>query len=358
MRNRPIVVQHSFGDAGSGGPVGALERVLASDLAAEYEFVRMHQETATGGIDRSRLRAWTAMLRDVRPDIVHARGLGNEGFHAVLAARRAGVPRILVSVHGSVRDLVNVGGLRHRVVRDLLEPATLRMASHVTTVCHSAAQRDFIRRHQAKFVGPMTNGVELSPSRGGDRESTRIALGIASDETILISVGRLTFEKGHRALAGSLRLVGAEVAGGVRLLVVGDGPERATIEQAYAGTGIRVDFLGRRYDVATLLQASDVFVFPSLHENLSNALLEAMAAGLPVIASRVGGNVEVVSRGGGLLVEPDESLSVAQAIVALVEDHELRRVLGSEARKVVEDHYSIASMTETLDAIYREMLGD
>ena len=65
----------------------------------------MHQESATGSIDVVRLRAWTLMLKDIQPDLVHVRGLGNEGFHGVLAARLAGCPRVLVSVHGTARDL-------------------------------------------------------------------------------------------------------------------------------------------------------------------------------------------------------------------------------------------------------------
>jgi len=356
MRARPIVVQHSYGDLGSGGPVGALERVLASDLGARFEFVRMHQDGASGGIDWKRLTDWTDLLREVRPDLVHVRGLGNEGFHAALAAHRAGCPRVLVSVHGSVRDLVNAGGVRHMIVRDVLEPMTLRLATHVTTVCHSAAQREFIRRHSRKFVGPMTNGVDLPTLNDTARAEARRRLGIAPDDVVLVNVGRLTWEKGHRALAEALARSRADLPPEVVVLVVGEGPERAEIERAYSSTGVRYRFLGLRLDVPDILCASDVFVFPSLHENLSNALLEAMAFGLPAVASRVGGNIEVVEKGGGVLVAPDDARDLADALLSLASNPAARRRHSLAARATVEQAYSIASMTATLDSIYTTII--
>lgn len=353
---KPVVVQHSFGNPGTGGPITALGRVLDSDLTSKYQFVRMHQERATGGIDRARLKAWVSMLRRVEPDLVHVRGLGNEGFHAALAARWAGCPRVLVSVHGTVRDLVHARGAKHRVVRDVLEPLTLRMATHVTTVCRSAARRDYMRPYASKFVGPMTNGVELPDLSASARKSARLRLGIHEGDLVFVNVGRLTWEKGHRSLAEALSEARMDLPPEALLLIVGDGPDRAEIESLYRGTGFRTRFLGRRMDVPDILRASDVFVFPSLHENLSNALLEALAFGLPAIATRVGGNVEVLEYGGGRLVPPNDPFSLASALVTLSTDARARAQASGEARATIEASYSIDRMTETLDSIYSTIL--
>ncbi|GAA4379549.1 glycosyltransferase family 4 protein [Nocardioides caricicola] len=357
-RARPVIVQHSFGDPGSGGPVGALQRILDSDLGDRYEWVRMHQEWATGGIDVSRVRSWARMLREVRPDLVHVRGLGNEGFHGVLAARLARCPRVLVSMHGTVRDLTTPATLKQRALVGVFEPATLRLATHVTTVCEYAAERDFIRKHAGKFVGPITNGVDPVVVDPGARSALRSELGLAPEDVALVSVGRLTFEKGHTDLAAALGRLEPHVREQVVLVVVGSGPDEEAIRDGYATAGVRTAFLGRRLDVPQLLASSDVFVFPSLHENLSNALLEAMAQGLPVVATRVGGNTEVVRRGGGLLVEARDPAGLAEAIGSLVADRARREGLGVEAAGVAARHYSTRRMLEILDETYRAVLSD
>ena len=219
--------------AGSGGPITALGRILESRLSQRYTFVRLHQTDAIGAIDYRRITDWARMLRSVKPDLVHVRGLGNEGFHAALAAQIARCPRILVSIHGTVRDL-NAPGARGRrlVLTHVLEPLTLRMATHVATVCLYAAERGFVRRHRSKLVGVVPNGVPVNPLNRRLREQVRSALGYRNDEVVGIVVGRLSLEKGHRVLARALQQNPRTVAG-LRLLVVGDGPDREAIRRLY-----------------------------------------------------------------------------------------------------------------------------
>ncbi|MEW2375078.1 glycosyltransferase [Micromonospora sp. NPDC047812] len=356
-RSRPVVVQHSAGLPGANGPLTAVQRVLASPLAERYEFVRMHQSAGNGGVDVTLLRGWVRLLRRTRPDVVHVRGLQNEGFHGVLAARLAGCPRILVTVHGTVRDLRQVGrGWRRRLLAQGAEPATLRMASHVATVCEYAAGRDFLRPYAAKFVGVVPNGVPVPPDPAAARDRVRGELCLRPDDVVMIAVARLTWDKGYGVLADALRRLPA--AGGRRvLLVAGDGPDRAGIAAALAGAGgTEVRMLGNRLDVPELLSAADVFVFPTLHENLSNALLEAMAYRLPVVASAVGGNVEVLRSGGGRLVPAGDPDALAVALTGLLADAAERDHLGQLARKVVIESYSLEEMLRALDGVYERML--
>lgn len=114
--------------------------------------------------------------------------------------------------------------------------------------------------------------------------------------------------------------------------------------------------VGNRSDVLDILQASDVFIFPSLHENLSIALLEAMASQLPVIATAVGGNVEVLRRGGGLLVPSGDTGALAEAVAELVQSPEDRRSLASAARSTIEKHYTLEHMLERLSVAYEHIL--
>jgi glycosyltransferase involved in cell wall biosynthesis len=355
----PVVVQHSAGESGASGPMANLERVLASPLAARYHFVRMHQATGNGGINFSLLRDWVRLLRDVKPDLVHVRGLQNEGFHGVLAARLAGCARILVSVHGTVRDILFARrSYRRLVLEHIAEPATLRAATHVATVCDHAAHRTFLKPFSAKFVGVVPNGVPAASWTSSDRERMRREHGLGNGDIVIATVSRLTWEKGYAVLADALRWLPPPPSRLV-LLIIGDGPDRPEIERAFStNRTIDVRFLGRRLDVGYFLRGADLFVFPTLHENLSNALLEAMAHGLPVIASAVGGNVEVLTRGGGLLVPSDDPMALTCAMARLCADADLRSGLGDRARQVVSTYYSLNVMLSTLDGVYQRILSD
>jgi glycosyltransferase involved in cell wall biosynthesis len=139
--------------------------------------------------------------------------------------------------------------------------------------------------------------------------------------------------------------------------VVGDGPDAAAIRRLYDDVPeLQVRYLGVRPDVQDLLQASDIFLFPSLHENLSIALLEAMAAGLPVVATSVGGNVEVLRRGGGVLVPPSDPIALNRAIEGVIRSSERRISLGRAARTAVEHHYSLDHMIDGWDQLYTTIL--
>lgn len=351
------VVQHSFGDPGSGGPITALGRVLDSPLAEKYNFVRMHQPQAAGGINLQLLRQFVSLLRRAKPDLVHVRGLGNEGFHGALAARLAGCPRILVSIHGTVRDLkYGTSTLRRSALVGLIEPATLRMATHLATVCEFAARREFLDPYRSKLVRVIPNGVPVPEIIGAHRDRMRLELGLAPDAVVCVVVGRTTVEKGHLVLADALRQLSRQRST-MTLLLVGDGPDRELIHQAYAAVpGLDFRFLGRRLDVAAILDACDVFLLPSLSENHSNALLEGMAAGLPIVASAIGGNVEVLERGGGLLVPASDPTRLARSLAELLADPGLRTHYGSEAREVVQNNYTVEHMIAGLDELYQAIL--
>ncbi len=349
------MVQHSFGSPSQGGPATALARLETSALAERYRFVPMHQDTATGGVDLGRVWRWARRVRSEHAELVHVRGLGNEGFHGALAARLGGAPRVLLSVHGSVRDLQRPPHrLRALVVAQVLEPLTLLLSTDVVTMCQSMSERSFLRPFRRRLRAVVPNGVGLARPPADLRLSTRSALGLAADEVVAILVGRLSVEKGHLVLAEALR---TPATAALTLLIVGDGPDRAEVEAAYAGAGSRTLLVGQQGDVRPYLAAADLFVFPTLHENLSNALIEAMAAGLPVVATAVGGNVEVLSYGGGLLVPAGAPQPLRRALDRLVADPDLRDRLGMQARRTVEQHYSLEHMVQAWDGVYRQLLG-
>ena len=147
---------------------------------------------------------------------------------------------------------------------------------------------------------------------------------------------------------------------GAKLLLVGDGPQENNLRNLIQEKGIGQSVLmpGFRNDIARVLNTLDVFVFPSLQEALGTAIVEAMAMKKPVVASRVGGIPEVVVEGRtGYLLDPEDPGAIAERVIRLLKNAELRREMGLESRKFVEAHYDNRLMVQRLEELYRELMG-
>lgn len=182
--------------------------------------------------------------------------------------------------------------------------------------------------------------------------------GIASPEPFIIAVGALTHEKGHETLLDAIaRLTTHHPA--VRLRILGDGPERPHLMRRAGRLGIesRVEWMGEVADPSDWIAQALLLVQPSYREALGTAVLEAMARGTPVIASRTGGLVELLDGGAGLLVPPRDSTSLAEAIEALLEAPD-RRADFAHAARVRITEYDAPGMAERVVQVYRSALGD
>ena len=172
------------------------------------------------------------------------------------------------------------------------------------------------------------------------------------------TVARLTEQKGLDRLLEAIPQIGARWPG-LRVLIAGDGPRRAALEAQTNRLGITpvVSFLGHLTDVRPVYRALDVFVLPSRHEGAPLALVEAMAMGVPVVATRVVGSADLVHDGRtGVLVEPERSQALAEAVIRLLADPARRASLAREARRWVRAERSAASMTRKIEAIYATIL--
>lgn len=230
-------------------------------------------------------------------------------------------------------------------------------------VAVSAQVREYaLRREGAKDsrVVVIQNGIE-APARtaGKSRVAAREELGIPKGGLLLLTVGRLTVQKGHTVLLDAIAQISAR-APQTYFAFAGDGPRRAPLEAQAARLGIteRVRFLGVRSDVAALLFASDVFVQPSLWEGLSLALLEALFAGLPVVATRVEGVVDVVEDGvSALLVPPNDASALAVALARVFEDATLRARLAAAGQTRSEANYGIDQMCKAYESLLQGLLN-
>lgn len=294
------------------------------------------------------LRGAVRWLRDLRPDVVHTYQC-RPGIFGTIAARLAGVPVIIVSK----RSFDKQGRWLESLWR-----CTNRMASAVLVNSEALAREAKAEGDPAKVV-MIPCGVDTEHFFPQDSRAARELLGLGADRLVVGSVGRMIARKGHRyLLEAAARLIKESLDFDV--VLVGDGPERKALVRMARHLGLeqRVRFLGDRPDVRACLAAMDVFVLPSLHEGMSNALLEAMAMGKAVVASDGAGNEEVVTDGvSGLVVKAADADVLAAGLKLLIHDSSLRERLGRGAREHVEARFSRAAMVERFGELYETLVG-
>lgn len=283
-------------------------------------------------------------------DVIHVHGLSYHTFAASIAARISGKP-VLVKLanSGAASDLGKMRRGSHLRGTERMLPHVLRCDRFV------ALNRTIEDELVAAGVPPerivrIPNGVDV-PDVSVDPTSSQ-------GPPRLVYVGRLHPQKRLDLLLAALAdTLVASASDPPVLDIVGDGPLRADLVAQARELGLqeRVVFHGQQTDAAAFMAGADVFVLPSAAEGLSNALLEAMAIGLPVVASDIEGNVDVLSRGGGILFPSGDSGGLAEAIDRLLSDPDLRMTLGDDARRVVREHYSIDEVALRYGVMYREL---
>jgi glycosyltransferase involved in cell wall biosynthesis len=200
------------------------------------------------------------------------------------------------------------------------------------------------------------NAVDVERAAVAAPPGLREELGGGDARPLVLTPARLDAQKGHEVLLEAI----AEVPDALFLLA-GEGPERARLETRAEALGVadRVRFLGRREDVPELLAACDVFALPSLYEGSSLAVLEAMAAGIPIVSSAIGGTEELIEDGrGGLLVAPGDAAALAAALRRVLGDPRLRQDLAARARERVDAGLTREQNADRVAGVYRELLGE
>jgi glycosyltransferase involved in cell wall biosynthesis len=271
------------------------------------------------------LRELAGILRRLRPRIAHVMDVWPQ---AVVAARLARVPRVLVTHH--TPELPRRDNLAGRVWQ------RLGWLARPEVIYTSEADRERDGRRPSHVIAL---GIDLDRFEGAQPA-------LHSNRPLVGNVARLAPQKDHRTLIEAARLVPE-----AEFVVAGDGGLRDELERQAEGTNVR--FLGARDDVPELLASLDVFAFPSLFEGLCLAVIEAQAAGVPVVATPVGGIRETVVDGEtGLLVPTRDPPALAAAIRRLLEDRPAAKAMAAEAKRRVRERFSVERMLEETLRLY------
>jgi glycosyltransferase involved in cell wall biosynthesis len=319
--------------AGEGFPVHVLERRSGLDWRCAWRLGRL--------------------LRRERVDVIHAHQY-TPFFYAVLARQLYRRAPIMFTEHG-----------RHfpdypRRKRMLFNRLMLRKRDRVVGVGKAVADALIANEGMpAPRVEVVYNGIDTDAFAAAcaDCAGLRRELDLREADFVIIQVARLDYLKDHAAAVRTMHRLASSTPR-ARLLLVGEGPERGKIEALVRELGLEghVRFLGLRQDVARLLPAADVFLLTSISEGIPLTVIEAMAAGLPVVSTRVGGLAEVVEEGAtGLLAPAGDDAALAAHLHRLVEDAELRRRLGQGGQIRAGALFSERQMHARYRDLYRQM---
>lgn len=270
-------------------------------------------------------------------------------LYGALAGFLAGVP-VIHTKHGR-----NAPGNFKKV---LLNKIAAFFTQRVVAVSVDAADvcRNIERISSAKVI-TILNGVDTQRFSPGEDSGLRIEIGQTEDIPIIGIVARLSTEKNHFLLLDACKLL-SEKGTGFHLVIVGDGPLRNELRERVSELHLEteVTFLGMRQDISTLIKAFDVFALPSKTEGISLTLLEAMGCCIPVVATKVGGNPEVVDDGVTGYITSLDAQDFASKLDCLLNNSDLRIQMGLAGRKRVMDRFSLSRAAENYIAVYRELL--
>jgi glycosyltransferase involved in cell wall biosynthesis len=331
---------------------------LSREEGATMRFLPELRQPVRPPSDAMALAKLIRIARRFKPDVVHTHTAkaGFIGRQAALAVRPR--PAIVHTYHGHVLEGY-FGPAKARVYLEL-ERALARVSDRLLGVSQATVD-DLVRLGVApreRFrVLPL--GLDLASLTSGDaglRASARAELGVGSGEVLLIFVGRVVPIKRLDVLLRAVAMARA-VDSRIRLALVGDGEERAGLERQAAELGIVRDvlFLGYRRELRPLFGAADIAVLSSDNEGTPVSLIEAAAAGLPAVATGVGGVREVVGEETGIVVPREDARALADGVLRLARDADLRTRQGRAARERVVGRYGAERLLSDVDALYSEL---
>ncbi|HHN65914.1 MAG TPA: glycosyltransferase [Nitrospirae bacterium] len=367
---RPLKVLHLITGLSSGGVENMLYKVVtrydrerfnpvvcciksggavAESLKAEGIGVIMMNRMRGHGFDWRAVLEIQRMLKQVSVDVLRTHQY-HANLYGRIAGRLAGVPVIIPSFHNLYRS-PDKPKMHRRLINRFLASWSDRLVAVSDAVADDIVRYDGIRRERIRVIH---NGIVIEDFRPSIKKAkAREVFGLPEKRWIVGSVGRLTPQKGHEFMIKAVKGL-KEVA----LAIAGDGPLRRRLKEVAHKEGVECYLLGTldQKKIPLFLKALDIFCFPSLWEGMPSALLEAMASGLPVIATRISSNMEIVGN-AGILVDTGAPEEIRDSIERLMGSEEMRKNYAEQASKKAE-RFSIENTVREYENLYLEVLKE
>jgi len=340
--NKIKIMLHFVMPGSIGGPNIVFQRIMNSKkLMDNFIFSTLNQNFLPGGKFSFKLIIdLMKQIKKFKPDIVHISGMQSSGFHAMLASFFCGVKVRIVTTHGFQGDAINISKIKRFIFDKIIEPFTMIMASHVLCISKYTLQNRnviFFAKNKSSLI---YNYGPIFVKEKKNSLISRVLLGYNEKDIIFLTVSRIIIDKGFQILAKAIKKLN-KIAN-IKFLIVGDGPYLQELEKILEPeiTNGKVKIYGRSNYVNELMKISDVFLLPTLHENLGNVFIEAGYASLPSIGTNIGGVPEIIKEGfTGLLVKKGDVPDLVSAINKIAKDQKIRVEMGNNAFNFVSKNF-------------------
>jgi len=292
-----------------------------------------------------------------KPDVVHTQ-LFFANIYGRIASKIAGIKNIITTLQNPDYTYENNGKLTY-AIRKLIDKYTGKFYNTAFIAVSDFVKKDFEKQLNFKDIKVLYNCIDNSVfNKHNNVDTKRIEFGLSNNDIIILNIGRLHPQKGQICLIEAFNLI-YKNNNRYKLLIVGNGPLENALKNKAKELSLEnvVIFLKNRQDVFDIMGISDIFVFPSIYEGLPLALVEAMASGLPVIASKIDVLKEIVEDGvDGILVENSDYAKLAKAISGLIDNPELRGYLGKNAKEKAIKLFDSTAYAKKIENIYQELV--
>lgn len=323
--------------------------------------------------DRKAYRKLKSLIQDFRPDVVHTHA-AKSGALGRLAAHACGVPVVVHTFHGHVFHSY-FSAAKTRIFLET-ERYLARRSSGIIAISdiQKSELADTYKICPEEKIAVIPLGLDLDAfgqQQEAKRNDFRKQFGFAEDDLIITIVGRIVPVKNHHLFVKMAERVAARAEGqNVRFLVVGDGESRAAMEDAFRKSSVSYAYfpedkapaqavcISWSREVDRVFAASDIVVLTSFNEGTPVSMIEAQAAGKPVVCTNVGGVADIIENGAtGFVVPTDDAAAFSDAVLKLVMDADLRRAMGEKGRRAVLGRFSYQRLVADMDGYYRRLLG-
>lgn len=359
MSNKPKVLI-SFREGGNnGGPYNSHLRIMNSLLKNKYQFIPLIiPKGRIGLLNIKLLLHLKQFIKKSDVDIIHFTGLQLEGFYVSLAAKLAGNKNTVLAIHGSSLEAVNFP-IWKKFIINFIEIITLRESKFSYGVSNYISTWRRINRYSSNYIGHIYNMYNSNENEKIMKAniSFRDEIHVEKDDILIVSTGRITIEKGYEVLANIISNI--SLPHNVKFIIVGEGDYLNEFKERTKRLTENVIILGYRSDINRILSECDIFILCSLHETLCMSAIEAGYNSLPSVVTNVGGLPEVIDEGNtGFLVDKGNTNGFISALEKLINNADLRKIMGCNAKKHIEIKFSEEKICDQIDQLYRSVLID
>lgn len=359
MCKKDVILLHVIQPDVKGGTKTVIDDIKKSYLAKKYDLKELAQNEVCGFNPFKAVRfinKYKTIIQNSGARAIYVCGLEYSSFLITIAARIAHNIKIILSIHGLDSQRPDQSIVRKVLFNYIIDPVTIRLSDAAFTVCNKALESKVIRRgDKNNVVGTIYNECPRIDYESITKGIINNEYGIPSNKLIVSVVGRVTEGKGHRYIIDSIKQVNDDFV----FLIVGTG-DYVDVYKKEMADDLRkgkVILSGVRSDVYNILADTDIFLFASLHENHSKALLEAACMKCAIICTDVGGNTEIISDNySGIVIPSRDSKAISNALNRYT-DKNLRKLHANQAHRSVREKFSTDNTMGKLDKLFHDVLS-